>query len=47
MPSEQGTEVKLCLLRLDTTEGALRKEVRFNLAANGPAAHAQQSTQQS
>jgi uncharacterized protein YqjF (DUF2071 family) len=43
---EQGTEVKLCPLRLDTTEGALRKEARFNSAANGPAAHAQQSTQQ-
>ena len=27
---EQGTEVKLCPLRLNTTEGALKKEARFN-----------------
>ena len=42
---EQGTEVKLCPLRLNTTEDAL-KEAQFNSAANGPAAHAEQSTQQ-
>ena len=35
---EQGTEVKLCPLRLNTTEGALKKEARFNSTANGPAA---------
>merc|ERR1712093_942018 len=32
---EQGTEVKLCPLRLNTTEGALKKEARFNSTANG------------
>ena len=42
---EQGTEVKLCPLCLNMTERAL-KEVQFNSAANRPAAHAQQGTQQ-
>ena len=32
---EQGTEVKLRPLRLNTTEGALKKEARFNSTANG------------
>ena len=28
---EQGTEVKLCPLRLNTTEGALKKEAQFKV----------------
>ena len=28
---EQGTEVKLCPLRLNMTEGALKKEAQFNV----------------
>ena len=32
---EQGTEVKLCPLCLNTTEGAHKKEARFNSTANG------------
>ena len=43
---EQGTEVKLCPLRLKTIDGELKKEARLSSAANGPAAHAQQSTRQ-
>jgi hypothetical protein len=42
---EQGTEVKLCPLRLNTTEGALKKEARFNSTANGPAARGEHAAE--
>ena len=38
---KQGTEVKLCQLRLNTTEGALKKEARFNSRTGRPLDNAQ------
>ena len=43
---KQGTEVTLCPLRLNTTEGALKKEAQFNSTANGPAAQGEHTAEE-